>query len=376
MKQILQETTLSESPLSVDREAGIIKGVKILGRESKNGRTYSARALQEASKFYEDIKVNIDHPDRSNPNQERSFISFIGQLDRCHVAESGDVYGDLNILKSSSQSEAVFEAAERFPKQFGLSHNAEGELVQKDGGWVVESIDCVHSVDIVSQPATNAGLFESVELKMKRTLREVVTTASRKRKGFKRFLEEMHEDGMLADVEGVEVEAEISAADAAIDALAQKADEAFRDMSMSPEDTAKVVKDLNKIAIEVVQKLETVEQAVGESGNAGESSSGAGGTDEEVKLPESVQKRLRSIDRMEAKNMLLESDREASGERITAVAAVPERQRQKLVESWPRKTSGNGARRPGKSPSILESEGRDWTPAKNTQEFASRLRKA
>ena len=185
---------------------------------------------------------------------------------------------------------------------------------------------------------------------MKRTLREVVTAASRKRKGFKRFLEQMDEGGLLADVEDVEVEAEISAADAAIDALAQKADEAFRDMTMSPEDTAKVVKDLNKIAIEVVQKLETVEQAV-EGAGAGESTSGAGGTDEEAVLPESVQKRLRSIDRMEAKNMLLESDREATDERITAV------------------------KRPGKSPSILESEGRDWKPAADSKEFASRLRK-
>lgn len=369
----LRETTLSESPLSVDRESGVIKGVKILGRESQNGRTYSDRALREAAKHYEGIKVNIDHPDRSNPNQERSFTSFIGELDRCHVAESGDVYGDLNILKSSSQSESVFEAAERFPKQFGLSHNAEGELVQKDGKWVVESIDCVHSVDIVSQPATNAGLFESVETPMKRTLREVIKAASRKRKGFKRFLEELHEDGLLADVEDVEVEAEVSAADAAIDALAKKADEAFRDMTMSPEDTAKVVKNLNKIAIDVVEKLETVEKAVEEI-DSGESTDGAGGTDEEV-IPESVQKLRREFNVMNAKNMLLESDREATEERVAAVAAVPAHQRKKLVESWPQKSTGGSVKRPGQSPSILESEGHDWTPAKDAKEFASRLRK-
>jgi hypothetical protein len=372
MKQRLQETTLSESPLAVDREVGVIKGVKILGRESKNGRTYSARALSEAAKYYEGIKVNIDHPDRSNPNQERSFTSFIGQLESCHVAESGDVFGDLNILKSSGQSESVFEAAERFPKQFGLSHNAEGELVQKDGSWVVESIDCVHSVDIVSQPATNAGLFESVELpKMKKTLREVVKSASKKRKGFKRILEQMDEEGMLAEVADEEViDAEVSAADAAVEALAKRANEIFKDPKIPPKEVGKKAAELAQMAEDVKEKLDTIEETV-----SGESSDGAGGSEEESALPESVQKRLRSIDRMEAKNMLLESGREASKERITAVAAVPEAQRQKLVESWPEKSNGKQTARPGKSPSIMESEEREWKPSADSKEFASRLRK-
>ncbi len=367
----LRETTLSESPLSVSREDGVIKSVKILGRESQNGRTYSDRALREAAKFYEGIKVNVDHPDRSNPNQERSFASFAGELDRCRVEESG-VYGDLNVLKTGSQAEAIFEAAERFPKQFGLSHNAEGELVQKDGGWVVESIDCVHSVDIVSQPATNAGLFESVEqTQMKRTLREVVTTASRKRKGFKRVMEEMDEGGMLAEVADEEViEAEVSAADAAVEALAKRANEIFKDPKIPPKEVGKKAAELAQMAEDVKEKLDSIEETA-----SGESSDGAGGTGEEAVLPESVQKLQRDFNTMAAKNMLLEAGREATDECVAAVAAVPESKRQKLVESWPEKTNGSPARRPGKSPSIMESEGRDWTPAADSKEFASRLRK-
>lgn len=369
MKQKLQETFLSESALPVDRDLGVIRGVKILGRESKNGRTYSERALREASSFYEGIKVNIDHPDRSNPNQERSFTSFIGQLDKCRVTESG-VYGDLNILKSSEHAESVFEAAERFPKQFGLSHNAEGDVIQKDGKFVVEQIFHVNSVDIVGSPATVDGIYESLEPPMKKTLREVVEAASKKRKGFKRILEEMHEDGMLTDVADEEViEAEVSAADAAVEALAKKADEIFKDPKIPPKEVGKKAAELAQMAEDVKEKLDTLEKSA-----TGESTSGAGGTDDESTLPESVQKRLRSIDRMEAKSMLLESDREVSEERVEAVAAAPESKRQKLVESWPEK-NGKGASRPSKSPSILESEGRNWTRAKDSKEFVSRLRK-
>ena len=52
-----KRTRLSErvtsQPGRVDREAGVIFGVKIIGRHSRNGRTYSDRALSEAVNLYE-----------------------------------------------------------------------------------------------------------------------------------------------------------------------------------------------------------------------------------------------------------------------------------------------------------------------------------
>ena len=56
----------------VDREAGVIRDVRILGRESQNGRTYSQHALEQACRLYQNVKVNIDHPDRSTPGAERA----------------------------------------------------------------------------------------------------------------------------------------------------------------------------------------------------------------------------------------------------------------------------------------------------------------
>lgn len=41
--------------------AGIIKGVKILGLVSKNGRRYRPDALKAALPLYENCQVNIDH---------------------------------------------------------------------------------------------------------------------------------------------------------------------------------------------------------------------------------------------------------------------------------------------------------------------------
>ena len=74
---------------------------------------------------------------------------------------SAGVYGDLHYLKSHPQAELVAEAAERNPNRIGLSHHAEG-TVRMDGSRVIfETVERVHSVDLVQTPATNAGLFES-----------------------------------------------------------------------------------------------------------------------------------------------------------------------------------------------------------------------
>src|SRR5205823_5411501 len=66
----LLEITFSENP-TVDRDAGVIRGVKVLGRTSRNGREYSDRALAEAARFYEGIGVNLNHPDRRETAIER-----------------------------------------------------------------------------------------------------------------------------------------------------------------------------------------------------------------------------------------------------------------------------------------------------------------
>jgi hypothetical protein len=142
----------------VDRDAGVIRSVKILGRESRNGRAYSDEALAQAVTLYEGLCVNIDHPERKSQT-ERKFAEGFGYL-RNVRRESDGVYGDLVFLKSHALAEQICEAAERMPHQFGLSHHAEGYLATEGGQTVVEGFERIFSVDIVRNPATSRGLFE------------------------------------------------------------------------------------------------------------------------------------------------------------------------------------------------------------------------
>ena len=75
MNQVLQEFVDSRGvQLGVDREAGVLRGVKILGLQSRNGRSYLPEALSAASKLYEGAKVNVNHP-KGNPLAPRSPAS-------------------------------------------------------------------------------------------------------------------------------------------------------------------------------------------------------------------------------------------------------------------------------------------------------------
>ncbi len=151
----------------IDKDAGIIRDVKILGRRSKNLREYSDRAFKECAKMYEGIDVNLSHPgkgsnvdEHGNPPVEQGF----GWLESVRVTEDG-VYGNLHYLKSHPHAPMVIEAAERNPKRFGLSHNARGEVKRFGNKQVVESMVSVRSVDIVQNPATTNSLFESEEIR-------------------------------------------------------------------------------------------------------------------------------------------------------------------------------------------------------------------
>ena len=169
---LLYEYVLSHAPLEVDREAGIIKNVKILGYESKNGRRYTGEAMQRAKPLYEGVHVNIDHPHvlgKEKPDAPRSSYDRFGKLVNVRYVEGKGLMGDLLYLKTHPMAERVCEAAERMPDMFGLSHNAEGEGDTEDGVFVVHHIVDVRHVDLVPDAATNRSLSESYVMPAKQS---------------------------------------------------------------------------------------------------------------------------------------------------------------------------------------------------------------
>lgn len=167
-------------PHKVDREQGIIYGVKVVGKSSPNthgvrnveGTDYTEQALKGAISLYEGIKVNVDHPSREKPNADRSAYDRIGKLVNVRI-EEGELYADLKLLTKHPLAERLMEAAEKMPDCFGLSHNGYGKGAVKGDRYVITEIPEVRSVDVVADAGTVSSLFESRHMK-KKTLKSVL----------------------------------------------------------------------------------------------------------------------------------------------------------------------------------------------------------
>lgn len=152
----LREYTSTLTPTSrVDRDAGIIRDVMILGQRSANGRTYTADAMYAAAKLYEGVSVYIDHQSEGR----RSYRDKIGWLTAVSYRD-GALRGDLRINPAHPLASQLLWDAEHHPSAVGLSHDAEGRVVARDGQTIVEAIESVRSVDLVAEPATTSSLYE------------------------------------------------------------------------------------------------------------------------------------------------------------------------------------------------------------------------
>lgn len=146
----------------VDREKGVLRGVKLIGFESKNGRSYPPNVLKASVHLYEGAKVNIDHPEPNNPNRPRLYTERFGVIRSARFVEGSGIFGDLHFNPKHSCAEQFAWDAENNPSSLGFSHNA--SLISRtanDGKQVIEQIINIRSMDLVADPATTSSLFES-----------------------------------------------------------------------------------------------------------------------------------------------------------------------------------------------------------------------
>lgn len=160
MNDLLQEFCDSRGvKMRVDRHAGVIRGVKILGLHSRNGRQYPAETLARAAPLYEEAKVNVNHP-KGSPLAPRDYQERIGVIRGVEVRAGEGLFGDLHFNPKHLLAEQLIWDAEHAPENVGFSHNVQARTARRDELLVVEEITRVHGVDLVADPATTRGLYE------------------------------------------------------------------------------------------------------------------------------------------------------------------------------------------------------------------------
>lgn len=312
-------------PVEVDEQAAVIKGVKFLGFISANNARglglpedefgealdqpylYDAADAHEALAQYDQLPIYEDHDREAKSG--RKTRELIGQTANPTIREDG-IYGEVHYLTEREGGRALAEVARRFPKRLGCSHVAEGFPVLREGRIVVTKYR-PRSVDIVTQPATTAGLFEdrgnTMPAKKKRTVKEAVAKA--KDSELKRLFLEMEDMDMEGEVSDERTPEDVIR-DGLIDAISRKLAEASDDQ------------------IKEVMTVLGLGEPLGGGDDAGTDSPA-----EATAAEESLRTKLATA---EAKALLLESHRAATSVRVQAVAAAAANGRKALVESWPK----------------------------------------
>ena len=131
-----------------------------MGLESRNGRTYLPEALAQAARLYEDAKVNVNHP-KGNPAGPRDYQDRIGTIRNVAMRPGEGLFADFHFNPKHALAEQLIWDAEHAPENVGFSHNVEARTGRRGERVVVEAITRVQSVDLVADPATTRGLFES-----------------------------------------------------------------------------------------------------------------------------------------------------------------------------------------------------------------------
>lgn len=160
MTEHLQEYVDSRGvAVRVDRAAGVLRGVKLIGLESLNGRRYRPAALAGAVSLYEGAKVNVNHP-KDGPLAPRDYRDRLGVIRQVEFRTGEGLFGNLHYNPKHALAEQLAWDAENNPRNVGFSHNVLARLARDGEQTVVESITHVQSVDLVADPAATQGLFE------------------------------------------------------------------------------------------------------------------------------------------------------------------------------------------------------------------------
>lgn len=346
----LCEKVFLDSAPRIDAEKGILYGVKLLGRESRNNRIYGQAVMESAVPLYKGLKVYVDHPKNSEP--DRSVDRWAGTIQNARQ-ENNAIYGDIKLRKKSPFFEGILEAAQEFPKDVGFSHVADGETRLDGETEIVESIREVFSVDLVTDPATTAGMYESK--RSKRTIKQAIESLP---EGTARtHLIEMMDGGyidggsMMAEPEKTDPQSQIMTAfQAVLDVVL----EVLRSQMTTKQEPP-------------VAEVEPEDELLPAEGDEGE----------EEKKPQDAmafESMRRKVAELEAKTLLLESGREATPVRVKALAATAESERAELLESWP-VTQQAPVERPFRSPALIESDYVDTDYAfDDPDKFAARYR--
>jgi hypothetical protein len=180
MKDLLEYAV---SHTQMDRATGVLRNTVIINATSKNGphakRRYSERALKQIASMAEGLPAYANHVAPDLAFKARDVRDMIGRHKNVRYdATRQAVVSDLHVLEH--QAPLVFGLAQGLGDIVGNSLVSRGATRMEGDVEVVDEVSAVRSADLVSDPATTKGLWESREARSETTqLDEAAVTYER-----------------------------------------------------------------------------------------------------------------------------------------------------------------------------------------------------
>lgn len=340
------------------RKTGRIPRVKVLGWESANGNRYLPEAATNALPLYENAPIFIDHRDG-----DRSWREWVGNVKKPVVESDGIYAGHIQLRKQADAFEEIVEAATEFYENFGMSHVADCNFKRNGGVNVVHAIEKVHSVDIVLNPATVAGFYES-EGRMaakKLTIGGIIKASetSHADNVFRKVLVEMTSGD--APMVSPDTPTEAAPADGDSEAAVRKGIMAAiaAKLESAPSDQLKKV-------LKALELGDSVSELV-----AGKPVSDPAAPPDPAAQQSEATKLAARMGRIEAENLLLKTNREAKEPWIVALAGMTAEARKAFVDTLPIKEAakpGSRVGRPDASPPAFSEQTKGGDGAERLEE--------
>lgn len=147
---------------TVAEEPGLVRGVKLLGLRSKNRRNYDTPGVtRSAPHLLNGARVYIDHP--ATPETPRSYRDAFGVVEAHEYKPGMGHFGNIRYNPEHPLAKQFAWDVKNNPTALGMSINAKIRpgKTDRNGDVLVESLEMVRSIDVVTRPGTAEGIFES-----------------------------------------------------------------------------------------------------------------------------------------------------------------------------------------------------------------------
>ena len=145
-----------------DDEALVIRNASLLGSVSANGYTFTESAMKDAERLLENGVQYLNHP--QSESDDRDISKLVSSVKNVRfVSGESKVRGDIHFVDTPHIREEIFPRLKHFKDKVGNSIVGEGISESREDGEFVTSLHAIESVDLVTDPATNRGLFEGIK---------------------------------------------------------------------------------------------------------------------------------------------------------------------------------------------------------------------